>query len=273
MYSPKLSAKDFVKITSSVPSQFINELFEFYDENTQQTDPVIKLDVVAKWLSAYKKNLIETLKKSYRLNFDYIVTKYTPTDKKYPRANNNKLYLLTPDCFKRLAMMSHSKNAEMVRTYFIEIESLFFKYRGEMLSGMQQELERLERNQKSKNSLKEPKTGYMYIVRASEHNDGLVKIGRTKDLVSRLRAYNSGRADDIEVLYMYKVEDLEATEGCVKLLLKKHQYRKYKEVYQANVEIIKELIQGCGKLSAKLHYKKQKMEMKGGFYIVIETDK
>ena len=272
MYPSKLSAKEFVKLTSAVPAHFIDELFEFYDENTQQTDPVIRLDTIAKWLSCTRQSLMETLKLSYRENFDYTIQKYTPTNKKFPHANNNKLYLLTPDCFKRLAMMSRSKNAEMIRTYFIEIENLFFKYRGEMLSGMQEELERLERNQKAKASLKDPKAGYMYIVRASEHNDGLVKIGRSKDLLSRLRAYNSGRADDIEVLYMYKVEDLESAEGCVKSLLKKHQYRKYKEVYQANIDIIKELIQGCGRLSAKLHYKKQKMEMTGGFYIVIHED-
>ena len=272
MYPSKLSAKEFVKLTSAVPGHFIDELFEFYDENTQQTDPVIRLDTVAKWLSSTKQSLMETLKHSYRENFDYTIQKYTPINKKVPRANNNKLYLLTPDCFKRLAMMSRSKNAEMIRTYFIEIENLFFKYRGEMLSGMQEELERLERNQKARASLTDPKAGYMYIVRASEHKDGLVKIGRSKDLLSRLRAYNSGRADDIEVLYMYKVEDLESTEACVKSLLKKHQYRKYKEVYQANIDIIKELIQGCGQLSAKLHYKKQKMEMTGGFYIVIHED-
>lgn len=265
MHPSKLSAKEFVKLTSAVPSHFIDELLEFYDENIQQTDPVISLDTVARWLSSNKRTLVTTLKHSYRENFDYTIQKYTPTNKKVPRANNNKLYLLTPDCFKRLAMMSRSKNAEMIRTYFIEIENLFFKYRGEMLSGMQSELERLERNQN-------PKAGYMYIVRASEHKDGLVKIGRSKDLLSRLRAYNSGRADDIEVLYMYKVEDLESAEGCVKSLLRQFKYRKYKEVYQADINMVKELLKTCGDISAKLHYKKQKMEMTGGFYIVIHED-
>lgn len=270
----KLSAKEFIKLTSTVPSKFIDELFEVYDENTIQTDPVVPLDVVARWLDANKNALSKTLKKTYRLKFDYIVVKNTDAIKKDPRANNNKLYLLTPDCFKRLAMLSRSRNADMVRTYFIEIENLFLKYREQTLEGMQREIERLERNQKPMNGLSgvDPKAGYLYIIRASEHKDGLVKIGRSSDLLSRLRNYNSGRADDVELLYTYRVPDIVSAERCVKALLKKYQYRKYKEVYQADVDMVKELIKGCGDLSAKLHQKKQKMTLTGGFYIVVDAE-
>ncbi|NBX50662.1 hypothetical protein EBT25_12165 [bacterium] len=35
------------------------------------------------------------------------------------------------------------------------------------------------------------------------------------------------------------------TEACVKALMKKYQLRKYKEVYQANLEMIKNLIEKC----------------------------
>ena len=269
----KLTAKEFVKLTSTVPSKFIDELFELYDENTSQTDPVIRLDMVARWLDANKSKLVMTLKKTYRLKFDYIVIKNTDAIKKDPRANHNKLYLLTPDCFKRLAMLSRSRNADMVRTYFIEIENLFLKYREQTLEGMQREIERLERNQKPNKGLSgNPKAGYLYVIRASEHKDGLVKIGRSSDLLARLRNYDSGRADDVELLYTYRVPDIVSAERCVKALLKKYQYRKYKEVYQADVDMVKELIKGCGDLSAKLHHKKQKMNMTGGFYVVVAAE-
>jgi len=268
----QISAKEFVKLTSSVPVDFIDELFEFYDEYTNQSDPVINLDVVAKWLSANKYKLVITLKKSYKYNFDYIITPNKQKNiKKDPRANNNKLYLLTPDCFKRLAMMSRSKNAEMVRTYFIEIENMYLKYREQTLEGMKNEIDRLQRNQKVIKNIK-PKLGYIYVIRASEYNDSLVKIGRTKNLTSRLKTYNSGQADDIEVLYTYRVPDIVSAEGCVKSLLRQFKYRKYKEVYQADINMVKELLKTCGDISAKLHYKKQKMEMTGGFYIVIHED-
>jgi phage anti-repressor protein len=270
-----LSAKQFVKLTSSVPSGFIDELFEFYDEKTRQTDFVIRLDIVAKWLSTRKRKLVETLKKSYLVNVDYISKKNTDIQtKKDPRANNNKLYLLTPDCFKRLAMLSHSKNADMIRTYFIEIENLFLKYRDQTIAGMQMEIERLQRNQRSKKSsnTSKPREGYIYIIRASEAKDGLVKIGRTNNIVSRLRNYNTGQADDVELLYTYKTNDIVTTEACVKSLLVKHKYRKYKEVYQANLDIIKELVVGCEKLGAKVQYKLEKSIMTGGYYIVIDKN-
>jgi len=269
-----MSAKEFVKMTSTVPAKFVDELFEFYDETTNQTDTVIRLDVVAKWLSANKDILAKTLRKSYRAGFDYVVELNTKAQKSDPRSNNHKLYLITPDCFKRLAMTSRSKNAEMVRTYFIEIENMFLKYRMQTLQGMQHEIERLERNQRDKKGLGDvdPKAGYLYVIRASEHKDGIFKIGRSKDLLSRLRNYDSGRADDIEVMYMYQVPDIVSAEGCVKALLKKYKYRKYKEVYQADIDMIKDLVKGCGDLSAKLYHKNQKMLMKGGFYIVLEKE-
>lgn len=267
-----LSAKEFVKLTSSVPSAFVDELFELYDEKTRQTDFIIRLDSVAKWLSSRKRKLVETLKKSYVVNVDYISKKVTDKqDKKDPRANNNKLYLLTPDCFKRLAMLSKSKNADMVRTYFIEIENLFLKYRDQTIAGMQMEIDRLQRNQRS-NTAGKAGEGYIYIIRASESKDGLVKIGRTKNIVARLRNYNSGQADDVELLYSYRTDDIVSTEACVKALLMKYKYRKYKEVYQANLDIIKELIQGCVKLGAKVQRKQEASVMTGGYYIVIDKD-
>ena len=125
------SAKVYVKRLSTVPESFVDELFEFYSEDTSQTDFAIKLESVCKWLGSTKPSVIRTLKSTYHVNIDYVV-KHVENIKeiqKDPRHNNYKQYMLTPDCFKRLALMSRSKNANMVRTYFIEIESLFLKYR------------------------------------------------------------------------------------------------------------------------------------------------
>jgi phage anti-repressor protein/predicted GIY-YIG superfamily endonuclease len=186
-----IPAKAFIKKLTTVPEQFIDELFDLYDIETLQTDFVIILDVVAKWLNTRKDILLRTLQKTYKQQLDYI--KVHPKEHFKDQAQNRykrnyTMYLLTPDCFKRLAMMSKSKNAEMIRTYFIEIEGLFIKYRAQTLMGMQQDIERLERNQKPKGDF-EPKQGYLYIVRASDMNDGLYKIGRSKDLIQRLRQY------------------------------------------------------------------------------------
>lgn len=262
------SAKDFVKELSTVPEKFIDELFEFYQQDSLQTDFVIKLDTVVKWLECNKQKITETLKTSYKINIDYIIKKRTTEEKKATNNNNYKVYLLTPDCFKRLAMLSRSKNAEMVRTYYIEVESLFLKYRSQTEEGMQKEIDRLKANQKA-HIRKSDHEGYIYIIRASDINHSLYKIGRTEDLSNRLNTYNTGAADEIEVLYKYRTDKLKATESCIKLWLKDFKYRKYKEVYEVELDSIKKVISQCGEIGAKLLAKyKGKREMNGGHYII-----
>lgn len=210
-----------------------------------------------------------TLKKTYKQDFDYIVTKMTDVVKKDQRNNNYKEYLLTPDCFKRLAMMSRSKNAELIRTYFIEVEGLFIKHRDQTLQGMQAEIEKLNSSQRITKRI-QPTQGYLYVIKSSEKQDGVYKIGRSKDLIQRLRTYNTGRQDDVDLLYIYKSSNIYAAEQCVKGYLKEYQLKKYKEVYQTNLSMIKQLIKECTNLDVKLVHKNTREKMLGGYYIVID---
>jgi hypothetical protein len=77
---------------TTVPKDFIDELFEFYDEHTLQTDFVINLDHVAKWLNTTKFTLIKTLRSSYKVNIDYTSNKTENPNKIHYRNNNYKLY-------------------------------------------------------------------------------------------------------------------------------------------------------------------------------------
>ena len=263
-----VSATTFVKKVSTIPSKFIDELFQFYNANTLQTDFVIILEVVSKWLNVHKYVLARTLRKSYKENIDYIITRPKLIVKKDNRANNNKIYMLTPDCFKRLALLSNSKNGEMVRTYFIEIESLFLKYREQTMEGMKNEIKRLERNQKPKSANAQKGIGYMYIIRASTDNEkDVYKIGRTKNLKARVSNHQSSHADDIEILFTYRVDHVEACETCVKAFLKQFQYRKYKEVYKVDVQTIKEFMRDCGAMGFKLIQKQRSSHLSGGYYM------
>ena len=56
----------------------------------------------------------------------------------------------------------------------------------------------------------------------------------------------------MDVLYLYKTEDMLAVEACAKGALKGKQYRKYKEVYEASLDVIKDVIEGCGKLVTRV---------------------
>jgi len=233
----------YIKRLTSIPGKFIDELFRFYETNTSQTDFVIDIDAVATWLSAHKRTLMATLRSGYKNGFDYITVKEQNPHKKDPRNNNYTRCMITPDCFKRICMMSRAKNAEMVRTYFIEVEALFLKHRDQLLDGLKRDVARLEMNQKRKTPIKGlGKEGYIYVFKASQDADNLYKLGRTRDMRTRLSNHQSSRADNIDVLFEYKASNIYAVETCVKAFLKQHQYRKYKEIYNVDLDYVKRLV-------------------------------
>ena len=111
----------FLKRYSPIPNQFIDDMFGMYARDTLQTDAVVDLDMVAKWLGVPKANLMRTLVRSYAAGVDYVVTKVrNPRVKGKYGGNSYKRVLLTPDCFKRVCMRSQGKRGEDVRTYCIE---------------------------------------------------------------------------------------------------------------------------------------------------------
>lgn len=264
-----MSASDFLKKYSAIPNSFIDDLFSFYNEDSTPSDLVINLDNVAKWLNTNKKTLIQTLKSSYRQGIDFVSEKAQNPNRKDARNNNYKKVMISPECFKRLCMQSKSPKAEEVRTYFIEVETLLIKYRTGVVHELQERIAQLERNQKPKVNQQIHKSGFIYIIRASPTKDSVYKIGRTTNLSHRLSNYTSGSADDVEVVFTYETDDLEAVEGCVKSLLKEKKYRKYKEVYQADVDMIKTFIDGCAKLKMKYRNRKTDATKTGGYYVCI----
>ena len=259
--------KDFIKKTTSIPNEFIDDMFRFYDNDTLQTDFVVLLDHVAKWLNSRKDTLVETLQRSYKQQIDYIVTT-KGVKKTTPKSNNQKRYLLTPYCFKRLVMLSKSKNAELVRSYFIEVEGLYIKYRKYIMNGMEQEIRTLRNNQKPK-KFQDKKGGFIYIIKVGDRPD-VYKVGRTEDISKRMKTYQTGLADDVDVLFMYETDDLVKTEKCVQTWLSDHQYRQNREVYEVDVSVLKDVIVGCQKVGAKLKYVKRTGNLDGQYLILTQ---
>ena len=54
-------------------------------------------------------------------------------------------------------------------------------------------------------------------------------------------------ANDIDILFQYETDNIDQVESCVKALMKKSQYRKYKEVYQVDLDILRKTIVDCDK--------------------------
>ena len=169
-----------------------------------------------------------------------------------------------------MAMQSKTKKAVEVREYYYELEQVLDQYKEYIIKGLQEKINKLENNQKPKIN---PLKGVIYIIETAD-GIGHYKLGKTKNLKKRLNAYNGDKKDDIIPIYIYETNDINEIEKCVKTYAKRFQYRKYKEVYKTDINVLKELINDCSVFNDKTNLKmKWKGKQYGGnFYIALYKD-
>ena len=85
--------------------------------------------------------------------------------------------------------------------------------------------------------------GHIYILKAMNTTaTNMFKLGNTDDMKKRLRVYNTGNANNIEPLFVMKVDDINMVEGCIKNIAKEYQYKKNKEVFNIDFEFLKKIM-------------------------------
>lgn len=240
-----LNLPDFLKKYSTIPNQFINDFFSLYDYKTNDYDLVIDFDNLSKWLLVRKDNLKKTLERTYTVDIDYKIKIIKSSGKGRPIEK----IMITPDCMKRMCMLSASTKSEEVRTYFIKIEKLLDKYKQLIIDDLNKKIGILEQNQKPKVN---PKKGVIYVIKTSKTVEDLFKIGRSKRFINRLMSHNSIEPDDIEIIMLYDTDNIEQVENCVKNALKSKQYRKRKEIYQVDIDVVKDVIGNCDDIINKV---------------------
>jgi hypothetical protein len=52
----------------------------------------------------------------------------------------------------------------------------------------------------------------------------------------------------MKIILIYETQDIDNVEKCIKLALKSKQYRKKKEIYKIDLDLLKVIIQDCDKL-------------------------
>jgi phage anti-repressor protein len=240
--SEYLSLQNYLKKFTPVNNKFIDDFFGLYNENTKDTDFVINIDSVSTWLKIIRGNIKKTLTETYRENIDYKVS----INKSTTAGRPSESIFLTPDCFKRICMLTKSSKGEEVRSYYIQLEKHLDKYKDNIINDLRNRVKVLERNMKP---IEIPKDeGVIYVLKTNENTSltDIYKIGSSDDFKSRLATHHSSHADNVEVSYVYKTSDVKGVERCLKAVLKDKQYRKRKEFYQIDLEILKKLITNCG---------------------------
>lgn len=256
----KLSLQDYLKKFSSVSNKFIDDFFGLFNENTNDNDFVINIESVSSWLNLRKDSTKKTLVETYRKNIDYKII----INKSASAGRPSETILLTPDCFKRVCMLTKSSKGEEVRSYYIQLEKHLDKYKDNIINDLRSRIKILEDDLKPLEIPKE--SGVIYVLKTDNDlalND-IYKIGSTTDFKSRLLTHQSSHVDNVKVEHIYETNDVKGVERCLKAVLRERQYRKRKEFYQINIDDLKTIIDNCGESLTLLKKTKINKQTSGG---------
>ena len=233
----------FINKYSFVNSKFVKDFYNIIKEDyiERYNEFLIDSEILRKWLQInMKRSFNDTIKKSYKKNIDYKIEKIKKT--LGSGGHNLEVITLTPEAAKKICLSTNSKMGGQVQQYFLDLEVALYKYKNYIIEGMDKKIQQLENNQKPKiNAIKK----IIYVFRALNTDLTLYKIGKTINSKTRFSKHNSPMANDLEVLFQYETDNIDKVELCVKAYMKKAQYRKYKEIYRVDLDIIKKTIKNC----------------------------
>jgi len=233
----------FINKYSFVNSKFVKDFYNIIKEDyiERYNEFLIDSEILRKWLQInIKRSFNDTIKKSYKKNIDYKIEKVKTSEGS--GGHNLEKITLTPEASKKICLSTNSKMGSQVQQYFLDLEIALYKYKNFIIDGMNKKIEQLENNQKPKINANKK---IIYVFRALNTDLTLYKIGKTINSKTRFSKHNSPMANDLEILFQYETDNIDQVEKCVKIFMKKAQYRKYKEIYQVDLDIIKKTIKNC----------------------------
>ena len=181
-------------------------------------------------LITLRKRLLNILSKKKRFfeKVDYIKVKTGTT--------TSVDYMLNYQCFEKLAMSGDSDKSESVREYFVKLREFLVENQKLIYQSIENNKEDLKKYGKYES---------IYFFAVDERKNDLFKVGRTIDIVNRLRNYNVGRIKEVDLKYFAIVKNSLLIENCVKLKLKEKRVFDKKEIFNTTPENIKKIIDKC----------------------------
>ena len=241
---------DFIKYINEIntDNKFNNFAMNFYFD--EETELIVDFDKVCIWLGSRKDTIKDTLVRTYVEKVDYIIEK---TKAKHGGVPVEKI-TITPACMKKICMGSRTEKSDEVKNYFVKIEGLLKKYQSDIIDALQKRIKILENNQKKYSN---PSKGVIYVFHSPLDPDDMFKLGSTKRFRRRVVEESVTSADNLEEVLVYETDFIREVEACIKGMLLSKQYRKRKEMFQVDIDIIKEVIAGCDELAYNLNRKKK----------------
>jgi len=233
----------FINRYSFINAKFVKDFYNIIKEDyiERYNEFLIDSEILRKWLEITNRRVFnDTIKKSYKKNIDYKIEKVKKSEGS--GGHNLEKITLTPEASKKICLSTNSKMGGLVQQYFLDLEVALYKYKNYIIDGMNKKIQQLENNQKPKINANKK---IIYVFRALNTDLTLYKIGKTINSNTRFSKHNSPMANDLEILFQYETDNTDQVEKCVKVFMKKAQYRKYKEIYQVDLDIIKKTIKNC----------------------------
>jgi phage anti-repressor protein len=235
--------KTFLVKYTFVNAKFVEDFYNIIKEDyiEKYNEFLIDSEILRKWLQINsRRKFNDTIKRSYVKNIDYILI--TQKKSRGSGGQNFEVITLTPEAAKKICLSTKSKLGPQIQQYFLDLEFALYKYKNYVIECIKKENQQLKNNQQPKvNSGKK----IIYVFRALNTDLTLYKVGRTLNSKTRFSKHNSPLANDIEPVFQFETDNIEQVEMCVKAKMKKFQYRKYKEVFEVDLDIIKSFIKNC----------------------------
>jgi superfamily II DNA or RNA helicase/phage anti-repressor protein len=133
---------EYIKKNSTIPDEFINKFFVLYDYKINENNLIIDFNDLCDWLIMRKDNMKKTLIRSYIKDVDYKIKIINSLNRGRPKEE----IFITPECMKKICMLSSTKKAEESRTYFINIEKLIDKYKQTIITELNEKIKTMENN-------------------------------------------------------------------------------------------------------------------------------
>lgn len=257
---------EFLKKYSDIPNTFIDDFYNIMDYRDYDSDKkIIEFEKVIKWLKINNRYAKKLLVKLYRINIDYNIKKINETIGS--GGHNKKIYYLTINAFKKFCQSIHNEKGNEVRDYFIKVESVLNKYKNYIINGLTEKMDAIKKGRKPKVN---PEKAIIYIFRtANTPENSIYKIGRTQDLTKRLHSHQSSLSEDIEILFYLETDDATSVESCIKTFAKEYQCKKYKEVYEVNIDFLKMLAVKCNNFKIDINQNKKLLDKDKKYFMNI----
>ena len=221
-----------VKEHTSIDVNFINTFFKKFKIGGE-----LNFDIEDTHVAKYLGISLITIRK--RLSNSYSKIKKFIENVDFIKLQSGKTssitYMINYQCFEKLAMSGDSAKSESVRMYFIKLREFLVENQQLIYQSMENKIN-LDKYR-----------GYdsIYFFAVDERKPNLLKVGKTKDIVQRLRNYNVGRIKEVDLKYFALVTNSLLIENCVKLKLKANQVFENKEIFKVEPSILKKVIDNC----------------------------